>query len=424
MGELLREFLKQTVFNLETLQSELLGKGKFSEDFLRRLFRQLHTIKGTSNTFNLIHLAHLAHEIENILQAVQTHQIAQNEETILIFQNGLKHLHNLANDYLEKSEAVYPQLFADEVQKMLPAEFETQELLSHQIPDQFISPLSAPEKTNLDAALRNGKRFYLLEAFFEFSVFDQEFKRLKQILSENGEIIAVASAVSENPLKTIGFQMFLVTDLAKKEIEKIISEFCTKIIFENSPIAKNFADNLGGLLANLVTDGEKTAQILNKRVVFETSFTELKVSAKMLILLNEIGSHLIHNAIDHGIETIEKRTQNGKNPIAKIEINLSTAENILLFQIKDDGKGLDLEKITNRAKEKGLIPSDQILAEKQAIELIFTQGFSTSQTVSEISGRGVGLDAVNDLVESSGGRIEVETKLGKGTIFSVYLPQK
>jgi two-component system chemotaxis sensor kinase CheA len=141
-------------------------------------------------------------------------------------------------------------------------------------------------------------------------------------------------------------------------------------------------------------------------------------------LLNEIASHLIHNAIDHGIETIEKRTQNGKNPIAKIEINLSTAENILLFQIKDDGKGLDLEKITNRAKEKGLIAENQTLDEKEAIELIFTQGFSTSPTVSEISGRGVGLDAVNDLVESSGGRIEVETKLGKGTIFSVYLPQK
>lgn len=418
MGELRQEFLKQTVSNLQNLQRESFENTIFSEDFLRRFFRQLHTIKGTSRTFDLDDLSHLAHEVENLLQAVQNNQVLQNQPTTSIFQNSFTHLLKLANDYQKGNETQFPHSFADEIRKLLPAQNENaKDLLYHQIPNNFISQLSVQEKTNLGIALQNGHHFYLLEVFFQLTIFDLEFKRFKQTLNENGEVIAVAHATSQNPGETVGFKIFYVSNLVKNEIETVISGFCTKIEFENSPIPKNHADNLAGLLANLVMDGNKVAQLLSKKVAFETSFSKVNTSAKDLILLNDIASHLIHNAIDHAIETVEERTAKGKNPIAKIEISLSNVENTTLLQIRDDGKGIDVEKIISKAKEKGLTVS----TEKEAIELIFMQGFTTSNTVSEISGRGVGLDAVKDLVENSGGKIEVETKLGEGTIFKIYL---
>jgi two-component system chemotaxis sensor kinase CheA len=215
----------------------------------------------------------------------------------------------------------------------------------------------------------------------------------------------------------------LKISLLKNKIEEITSDFCTKIEFENSSKTKHFANNLDGLLANLVIEGEKISNILNKGVVFETSFEQVTVSNKTLLLLNEIALHLIRNAIDHAIESSTERTENGKKLPASIKIRITNPDNQILLQIEDDGRGIDIEKISAQAKTNGLIPTDQILNQKEAIELIFLPNFSTSETVSEISGRGVGLDAVKDLIEKADGKIEVQTTIGTGTIFQVYLPQ-
>ncbi|HRH43746.1 MAG TPA: ATP-binding protein [Pyrinomonadaceae bacterium] len=424
MGELRQEFLKQTISNLQTFQEESLGQNFLSDDFLRRFFRCLHTIKGTSNTFDLSHLADLAHEIENLLQSLQNNEISQNGETNLAFQNGLAHLLKLANDYQLNTETIFPQEFADNLRKLFPTKTASaKDPIDYQIPPKFLSQLSTQEKSNLSRALQNRKILYLIEVFFEINIFDQEFKRFKQILDKNGEVIAFAHAASENFPATIGFQVFFVSSLLKNKIEEITSDFCTKIEFENSPKTKHFANNLDGLLANLVIEGEKISNILNKGVVFETSFEQVTVSNKTLLLLNEIALHLIRNAIDHAIESSTERVENGKNPNALIKITISNLDNQILLQIEDDGRGIDIEKISAQAKTNGLIPTDQVLNQKEAIELIFLPNFSTSETVSEISGRGVGLDAVKDLIEKANGKIEVQTIIGTGTIFQVYLPK-
>lgn len=424
MGELRQEFLKQTISNLQTFQEESLGQNFLSEDLLRRFFRCLHTIKGTSNTFDLSNLAHLVHEIENLLQSLQNNEITQNGETNLAFQNGLTHLLNLANDYQMNTETLFPQDFADNLRKLIPIKPEsTKDPIDYQIPNKFLSQLSTQEKSNLSRALQNRKILYLIEVFFEMNIFDQEFKRFKQILDENGEVIAFAHAASENFPATIGFQVFFVSSLLKNKIEEITSDFCTKIEFENSSKTKHFANNLDGLLANLVIEGEKISNILNKGVNFETSFEQVTVSNKTLLLLNEIALHLIRNAIDHAIESSTERTENGKKLPASIKIRITNPDNQLLLQIEDDGRGIDIEKISAQAKTNSLIPTDQVLNQKEAIELIFLPNFSTSETVSEISGRGVGLDAVKDLIEKADGKIEVQTIIGTGTIFQVYLPK-
>ena len=426
MGELCQEFLKQTRSNLETLQKEFhnISDNSLSEDFLRRFFRSLHTIKGTSNTFNLFYLAKLAHEIENLLQAVQNSQIQQNSKTKLAFQESFVQLLQMAQNYQVEKETSLPVGFINNLRNLLPetTEIDSSDLFSLQIPPRILSKLSAQEKNALNLAIQKGKTFYLLKVSFTLQNFYEDFKGFKEKLNENGEVIAVASSANKNPHQEVNFQVFFASELEKSELEKLVNNFSAQIEFENTPSAKNLPNNLAGILENLVSYGKKTAQFLNKNISFETSFSDAEISTNHLILLNEVASHLLHNAIDHAIETVEERVLNGKSPTAQIKIKFEKLENQVLFEIEDDGRGIDIEKITQIAKEKRLIPDDGISTEKAALELIFLQGFSTSQTVSEISGRGVGLDAVKDLVESSGGKIEVETVLGKGTNFRVYLP--
>lgn len=425
MGELRKEFLKQTISNLETLQNEFSGSlsDSLSDDFLRHIFRTLHTIKGTSNTFSLAVLAQTAHELENLPQAIQNNQIIQTKETKKFFEEGFSQLLSIAKKYSAGIEVSLPKDFLKRLKNIIPEKIDLNELSVFQIPNRILAKLSITETDVLNLAIQKGRDFYLLKVNFPMSSFYDDFKRFKEVLNENGEVIAISSAPNKNPQFEINFQVYFVTNLNKTEVEKIIKNFSVQIEFESFAPTNEFPESLADALENLIKYGKKTAQFLNKTIIFETSFSDLNIPSDQIILLNEVASHLLHNAIDHAIESIEERITSGKKPTATIKIKLEPLNNELLFEIEDDGAGIDAKRIIALAIEKGLIQKDEISEESEAIRLIFSQGFSTSEKISEISGRGVGLDAVKELVENSGGRIEVKTRDGYGSIFSVYLPQ-
>ncbi|WP_017185286.1 chemotaxis protein CheA [Alkalibacillus haloalkaliphilus] len=144
-------------------------------------------------------------------------------------------------------------------------------------------------------------------------------------------------------------------------------------------------------------------------------------------VIDEIGDplvHLIRNAVDHGIETPDQRLETGKNEEGKLLLKAFHSGNHVFVQIKDDGKGINQDKVLAKAIENGVITQEQStsLTSKQINELILESGFSTAQEVSDISGRGVGLDVVKSTIESLGGSIEIESELGQGTTFTIQLP--
>lgn len=134
--------------------------------------------------------------------------------------------------------------------------------------------------------------------------------------------------------------------------------------------------------------------------------------------------HIIRNAIDHGIEDIETRKALGKNPIGKIEIRANYKDNKVIVDVKDDGKGLDIEKIKAKALEKKLLTEEEInaISDEELTNLIFYPGFSTEDFVTELSGRGLGLDIVNNKINHMQGRIDIFSQLNKGTMVRVILP--
>lgn len=141
--------------------------------------------------------------------------------------------------------------------------------------------------------------------------------------------------------------------------------------------------------------------------------------------LNPPLIHLIRNAFDHGIETREVRLEKGKETAGVIRLSVTRSGNFLALALSDDGAGLDCGRIRDRAAETGLLSAEKAhaLSRQECIDLIFKSGFSTKGTVTEVSGRGVGLDTVLDsVIKKMNGEITVESETGKGTVFTLRVP--
>lgn len=151
---------------------------------------------------------------------------------------------------------------------------------------------------------------------------------------------------------------------------------------------------------------------------------ETEVDKKVIDTLHDPLTHLIRNAVDHGIETPEERIKIGKPPVARIEIIAEQSGNHILITVKDDGHGINLEKVKNKAIKKGKLTHQtaQTITDSELLNILFEPGFSTSDQVSSMSGRGVGLDVVNNAIKALNGTVSIQTHAGQGTEFLIVLP--
>jgi len=166
------------------------------------------------------------------------------------------------------------------------------------------------------------------------------------------------------------------------------------------------------------------AKKLNKKVNLVMEGEDTEIDRSILDKLEDPLIHLVRNAIDHGIEPPEERLMAGKPEVGTIKLSAFQEGDRIIIAIEDDGKGIDVEKIKKKAVEKGLISPEQAenMSDKEAYELLFMPGFSTAEQISDVSGRGVGMDVVASTIHSLRGTIEVESELGKGTKFIMKLP--
>ncbi len=161
---------------------------------------------------------------------------------------------------------------------------------------------------------------------------------------------------------------------------------------------------------------------LGKKVELKLVGEHTEVDKTVVELLSDPLVHLVRNSLDHGIEMPEVRLAAGKPEIGTVTLEAFHRGGNIVIEVKDDGKGLDKDKLRAKAIEKGLIDADTVLTDKQTYELIFMPGFSTAEQLTDISGRGVGMDVVRRNIQSLGGNIEIISTLGKGSTISIHLP--
>lgn len=172
-------------------------------------------------------------------------------------------------------------------------------------------------------------------------------------------------------------------------------------------------------LSRVVRD---TSKLLGKKIDLQIIGEDTEIDKTVVESLGDPLVHIIRNAIDHGVESPEERVAAGKPEEGVVEVMAFHEGNFLVIQITDDGKGINGEKLVEKATAKGIIPVGANLTEQQAIELIFHPGFSTKEVVSEVSGRGVGMDVVKTNILELGGEIKVRSKVGAGSCFRLMLP--
>jgi two-component system chemotaxis sensor kinase CheA len=291
---------------------------------LDSLFRQVHSLKAVAAADGLADLSRAAHELENVLQSLRT-----GEST-------------LDNRVLEQ------------LAEMLP---------SHLVPDELWDSLKPHEKHALQESIREGANIFVVDASFDVEDFDQQFRKLKEKLSREGEVISVAP--------------------------KVESERPDKIKF--TILCAGTASSGATVLQRAVRAGQTAAAALGKEIEFEVHGADLSVDKSTWQVVADPLLHLVRNAVDHGIE------QRGK-----ITISAETLSDQFLIRVSDDGRGID----------------------PQTIGRLFEPGFTTASEPSAISGRGVGLDVVKSTIEACGGSVKIQSELGKGSTFLITLPYK
>ena len=156
------------------------------------------------------------------------------------------------------------------------------------------------------------------------------------------------------------------------------------------------------------------------RIEFEGEMTE--VDKTVIERIGEPLTHLIRNAVDHGLETTEGRIEAGKSAEGLIRLSATHQSGRIVIAVSDDGRGINRDKVRERAIERGIVHGDAVLSDEEIDQLIFAPGFSTAEVVSSISGRGVGMDVVRKNIQALGGRIAISSEPGKGSTFSLSLP--
>lgn len=393
------EFLKKTVDELKTQET-------VSKQSLQEIFRRVHTIKGSAQAFGMPNTSELAHDLENILELLHVDKESQKER-IALLDEGFRFL-ILSLEYPDFS---IPESFLKKIRKDVP--LKPQRLVSNifltLIPPEVFDQLTEYEKGKLQEITKLDVNIIGTEAIFEVETVSGELEKLQKILAEYGEIAFTLPSEKELKDNEIGFHIISSSEIDVAVIKDAIRDFNAeaKVLTAQA----EYTNNLSGVLSKIVSQGKIWANALGKTVNFKVLADEPELDADYLGLIFEILMHLVRNAVDHSFDKA-----------GNIEILLKEIEEGIELSVSDDGKGIDLFVIRAKAVEQKLILPETNLSERETLDLIFIPGFSTAAEVTELSGRGVGLDTVQNLVVGSKGTIQVETRNDKGTTFEIFLP--
>lgn len=249
-----------------------------------------------------------------------------------------------------------------------------------QLTEKSAAILRAEERHSLSQAVDEGANLFLVQTSFDVTGFDQGFQKLKEILSSAGELISITPRTENNK---INFQILYAGDLPPELAE--ISNVTVAELRQRETIS------LAIVMQRAVRAGQSAAATLGKTIDFELHGEDLSLEESLCRVVADPLMHLVRNAVDHGIEHE-----------GKITIEAIRDKDELKIKVTDDGRGIDPETI--------------------AAGKIFEPGFSTASEVSELSGRGVGLDVVKTAVEGAGGSVTVNSQLGHGATFELTLP--
>ena len=451
MDELTREFLIESQEGLDRMERCMTDLEERPQDaeLIGDIFRSVHTIKGTTGFLGFKRLEKLAHAGENLLGLLRENKLTANREII----TGLLQLLDGLRSILKTIEAEDAEGTGDDevlIGRLEELQLPAQAAAKHPAhakagatahagaraaaPPTEIKPTQpaapAPEPPELPAALVPSaepepaaakapaeaegeavrQRTPIAGSAAE-STLRVDVTLLNRMMNLVGELVLtrnqVLQATSADPNMTmLSRRLDMVTADLRESVMKARMQPVSNIFSKMPRIVRDLSQSLG------------------RRVRLQVEGQDTELDKSLLEAIKDPLTHAVRNSLDHGIESPEVRQAAGKNPEGTLKLRAAQEGSHVIIEVSDDGAGIAVEKVRQKAIERGLITAERAahLAERELLQLIFLPGFSTAAAVTNVSGRGVGMDVVRTNVEKIGGKVEIDSRSGKGTTLRLRIP--
>lgn len=400
--EMQADFLEESVNIMDEIEALILElEDNPSESTLNNYFRLLHTLKGTAACVGLKNISNFSHHYESFINKIRNGEIEVSSGVISILLKGFDEVKRLFNMAQEGEEFLAKLPDLESFFKVSESGEASDSL------DEKNEKAASAEKSGSNSGRKEGI-WVDLESLDEFMESSGELTVLRSFVDKivstietrykgDKDIETLQEYFSEMH-KVSGSLQRQITELRKVSVQSITRPF-KRIVRD---VAKN-----GG-----------------KEVDFKIIGEHLRVDTNLGRVLGNCLVHMIRNSVDHGIETVEKRKAAGKNPEGKVHLTISVDNDFIHTTIEDDGAGIDKDIIRNKALEKNIHTEAELneMDENEIFQIIFAPGFSTAAEITDISGRGVGMDMVKSSIIDNKGTIHIASEKGVGTTFKFKIP--
>ena len=416
-SDITESFVEETSELLEQSKKDViqLKNTQNDESTLQNLLRNLHTIKGNSRMLGFLTIEKLSHALEDIYKSVKDGQVKNSDRLVkLVFAVADKIQECVKSIKKKGTDENDIDLYLQYCDKLAAGELIDVELLLAEINKQGESDLEDDdEEDGGNVSDIQSIRIKISRINEIITAFDTMITREFHLKHQLDELQKYEEQTGNHELSKI-----------RKQFESDIYALETSIFSVQEQVFDLRMLPISIVLKPLENTIALESMNLGKKVNCVIPSSDIAVDKVILEELGDILMHLIRNALDHGIESPKERKAAGKSETGTITISCVRETKNIELKISDDGRGLDYEKIRNKALSLYPERTDEItnMEDRELSQFLFQSGFSTKEKVTELSGRGVGLDVVWSNVEKIKGRIKIESEAGKGTSFILYLP--
>ncbi|MCH7556611.1 MAG: chemotaxis protein CheA [Planctomycetes bacterium] len=429
------DFADEAEENIESIESSLLRleDDPNHDEVLDSIFRGFHTIKGSAGFVHLDDMVSLSHAAESLLDITRTRNLSLTSSEINVILESLDMMKNMIADLRTMAQSGQPAIKQENLPQLLDqlkgrtedkslttsidtveseeTDQDSDEILSAKTESAVTSTTDLPQDkhcSNEDKTGVHGHKTNVENEKIRVST-----KRLDSLVNMVGELVIAQSMVTQHANDyTSDRENFRQQIHHQNRIVNEIQELSMSM--RMVPIGGVFQK-----IARLVRD---LSQKAGKDINLTISGEETELDRNVIGLISDPLVHMIRNSIGHGIECSDERTKAGKEAAGNIRLSAYHKSGNIVIELSDDGKGLDRQLILRKAIDNGIVQPHQELSEQETYSLIFRAGLSTAQEVTDISGRGVGMDVVKKNIESLHGKIDISSVPGKGATFTIRLP--
>jgi len=412
--ELIAEFVAESCERLGEAEAALLALEANPDDVeqINTVLRAFHTIKGAAGFLGLDHIQKLSHLAENLLARARDGQVRlAGRHADLALRSG-DCLKEMIEGLLADAGAGSSDVPGD-MQELLGSLAEADEIGGDAQSDQIPAIPACPsdnvaQDTGPECPDSASSRARTNESTVRVGT-----RRLDDLIDMVGELVIAQSIIAQDlDISQVGG-----TRLSRSisRAGKIVRDLQQQTMGLRMVPLKGTFQKMTRLVRDLARKSGKPVQLV-------TAGEETEIDRKMVEALNDPLVHMIRNAVDHGIESAQQRARAGKDRTGTIHLRAYHSTGNVVIELQDDGCGLDRDRIVGKAVKRGLVDADNELSDAEAYSLIFHPGLSTADKLTEVSGRGVGMDVVKRNIDQLRGHVELNTARGQGTTFTLRLP--